>query len=281
MPSLRILQIDAFTDRIFAGNPAAVVPLEAWLPDATLQAIAAENNLAETAFLVPYVAPPAEGDQTASAGPEPGEPAYDLRWFTPTVEVDLCGHATLASASFLLDDVHPRDERVHFMTQSGWLSVARSGDRLQLDFPARPAKRVPTDEQPADLAAALGATPVAVWAARDLMVVFDTEAEVRALRPDFAAISRWDWFAVIATAPGNECDFVSRFFAPAKGVPEDPVTGSSHTTLIPYWADRLNQRTLHARQASPRGGELWCSRVGDRVLIAGNAVRFLDGTIMF
>ena len=276
MPTLRIVQIDAFTNRVFGGNPAAVVALHAWLPDATLQAIAAENNLAETAFFVP-----------TAEGPEGAQPAYHLRWFTPLVEVDLCGHATLATASLLFDDVHPEAEAIHFTTLSGWLAVTRvgalsgprSGATLQLDFPARPPKRIPPEERPADLVEALGATPIAVWGARDLMVVFDTEAEVRALQPDMAAIARWDWFAVMATAPGNDCDFVSRFFAPAKGVPEDPVTGSSHTTLIPYWADRLNRRELRARQISPRGGELVCKRAGDRVLIAGQAVRYLEGTI--
>ena len=276
MPTLRMVQIDAFTDHVFGGNPAAVVALDDWLPDATLQAIAAENNLAETAFFVP-----------AAEGPEGAQPAYHLRWFTPLVEVDLCGHATLATASLLFEDVHPEAEAIHFTTLSGWLIVTRvvtqvgtgSGATLQLDFPARPPKRVPPEERPADLVEALGATPIAVWAARDLMVVFDTEAEVRALQPDMAAIARWDWFAVMATAPGDDCDFVSRFFAPAKGVPEDHVTGSSHTTLLPYWADRLNRRELHARQVSPRGGELVCKKAGDRVLIAGQAVRYLEGTI--
>jgi PhzF family phenazine biosynthesis protein len=291
MPSYRIVQIDAFTDRAFGGNPAAVVPLDAWLPDPTLQSIAAENNLAETAFVMPWAESAGEAEPSPAqtetgpgvviegTAPGPGEPAYHLRWFTPVAEVDLCGHATLATASLLFDEDDRDAGVVHFLTRSGWLSVRRSGSLLQLDLPARPAKRVPVEEQPADLAAALGATPIAVWGARDLMVVFDTEAELRALRPDLTAIARWDWFAVVATAPGDDCDFVSRFFAPAQGVPEDPVTGSSHSTLVPYWGDRLNLRSLHARQASSRGGELWCTRSGDRVLISGHAVRFLDGTI--
>lgn len=253
-----LYQVDAFASRVFTGNPAAVCPLEAWLPDATLQSIAAENNLAETAFLV------------GRGG------AYELRWFTPLTEIDLCGHATLASAHVIFRFLEPGLREVRFRTKSGLLSVASDGDRLALDFPSRPG--VPC-EPPPGLAAALGASAREVYKARDHMAVFATEAEVRALRPDADALRRLDCFAVIATAPGGAADFVSRFFAPGVGVPEDPVTGSSHCTLVPYWARRLGRSRLHAQQVSERGGELWCDDLGERVRIAGHAVLYLEGRI--
>lgn len=254
---LPIYQIDAFTSRVFAGNPAAVVPLESWLPDAVMQSIAAENNLAETAFFVP------NGD------------GYALRWFTPTVEVDLCGHATLASAHLVFSKLAPGRERVDFETRSGRLTVTRDGDVLALDFPSRP----PTPCDASSVADALGKAPSAVLGARDYLAVFADEDDVRDLRPDMGKIAALDRFAVIATAPGKSCDFVSRFFAPAQGVPEDPVTGSAHCTLIPYWAQRLGKRKLTARQISARGGELLCEDRGDRVTIAGRAALYLEGTI--
>lgn len=255
---LPIYQIDAFTDRVFAGNPAAIVPLASWLPDAAMQKIAAENNLSETAFFVPK-----GGD-------------YELRWFTPSVEVDLCGHATLASAHLIFTTLAPGRDRVAFQTRSGVLNVTRTGDLLALDFPARPPERCPV---PAGLADALGAPPVEVLGARDYLAVFAREADVRALAPDMGKVAALDRFAVIATAPGDSCDFVSRFFAPAKGVPEDPVTGSAHCTLIPYWAKRLGRAKLRARQISARGGELVCEDRGDRVTIAGRAALYLEGSI--
>lgn len=255
---LPLYQVDAFTDRPFAGNPAAVVPLPEWLPDDTLQAIAAENNLSETAFLVP------EGE------------GWRLRWFTPAVEVDLCGHATLATAHVLFQRLAPDRDRVDFDTLSGRLTVVRDGDRLAMSFPARPPRRV---EAPAGLAKALGAAPAEVWQARDLMAVFEDAATVRELRPDMAALAGLDAFAVMATAPGTDCDFVSRFFAPAQGIPEDPVTGSAHCTLVPYWAERLGKKALHARQVSPRGGELFCDDQGERIRIAGHAVLVIEGTL--
>jgi predicted PhzF superfamily epimerase YddE/YHI9 len=258
---LPIYQVDAFTDSLFGGNPAAVCPLEAWLPDATMQAIAAENNLAETAFFV------REGED------------YALRWFTPTVEVDLCGHATLASGHVVLSFLEPKRQSVGFRTvKSGMLSVSRRApDMLEMDFPARPAVAV---EAPRSLLAALGGMPSEVLRARDHLVVYGTAAEVEALDPDFAALAKEDCWAAIVTAPGeNGIDFVSRFFAPAKGVPEDPVTGSSHCTLAPYWAKRLGKTELHARQLSRRGGALRCTLAGDRVLIAGRAVLYLEGRI--
>ncbi len=253
-----IYQIDAFSNRIFAGNPAAVCPLDAWLPDEQMQHIAAENNLAETAFFVP------KGDR------------YQLRWFTPTVEVDLCGHATLATAFVILTRLDPSASAVHFDTRSGELAVTRSGGRYSMDFPARPPE--PCVAHP-ELIAALGGDPEAVLAARDYLVVYRSEAEVRALQPDMERLRHTDRFAVIVTAPGEHADFVSRFFAPAQGVPEDPVTGSAHCTLIPYWSGRLDKTSLHAFQVSPRGGEIWCEDRGSRVQMTGDAVCFLEGVI--
>jgi predicted PhzF superfamily epimerase YddE/YHI9 len=253
-----IYQVDAFTNRVFGGNPAAVCPLPSWPDDRAMQAIAAENNLAETAFFVG------------------GGGRYDLRWFTPTVEVDLCGHATLASAFVVFRHLEPSLEAVSFRSKSGELRVARGGDLLTLDFPARPPARL--EVQPG-LVRALGAAPAEAWAARDGMAVFGTEEEVLALKPDMEAVAALDHFGVIVTAPGRASDFVSRFFAPRQGVPEDPVTGSAHCTLVPYWAKRLGKPRLHALQVSRRGGELFCEDRGDRVAMGGRAVQFLEGTI--
>ena len=260
---LPLYQIDAFTDRVFGGNPAAVVPLDSWLPDATLQAIAAENNLAETAYFVP------EGD------------GYRLRWFTPAVEVDLCGHATLASAHLIFQRLKPGTTNVRFQTRSGLLQVNRSGEVLALDFPTRAPTKIDDAGLAADLARALGATPDEVWKARDVMAVFKKASDVAALKPDFGAIARIDAWAVLVTAPGDSpgVDFVSRFFAPGHGIPEDPVTGSAHCELIPYWAKRLGKTKFSARQISARGGALECELRGERVSIAGKAVLYLEGTI--
>jgi predicted PhzF superfamily epimerase YddE/YHI9 len=255
---LPLYQIDAFTGELFAGNPAAVCPLEQWLPDRVLQSIAAENNLSETAFFIP------EGD------------GYHLRWFTPTTEVDLCGHATLASAYVVLEYLTPGRDAVTFSSRSGPLTVARAKEgRLAMDFPSRPPAPCPTPEA---LVAGLGKAPVQLLRSRDYMAVYETEEEVRGLRPrmDLLAASL-GW--VIVTASGTESDFVSRFFAPGAGIPEDPVTGSAHCTLIPYWAGRLGKSRLYARQVSARGGELWCEDQGERVCIAGQAVRYLEGWI--
>ncbi|PWC32722.1 PhzF family phenazine biosynthesis protein [Azospirillum sp. TSO35-2] len=259
---LPLYQVDAFTDRVFAGNPAAVVPLESWLPDAQLLAIAAENNLAETAFFI------RAGD------------GYELRWFTPTVEVDLCGHATLATAFVIATILEPGRDRIAFATrQAGVLTVTRDGDRYTLDFPSRPA--TPNDSpHPALLAALGGPAPVAVLSGRDYLVVYESAAAVRALTPDMVALSGLDLFAVCVTAPGEDgVDFVSRMFAPAQGIPEDPVTGSTHCMLAPYWAERLGKTALTARQVSARGGDLHCALDGDRVKISGRAVLYLDGSI--
>jgi len=257
---LPIYQVDAFTDRLFGGNPAAVCPLEAWLPDATMQAIAAENNLSETAFFV------RDGSD------------YALRWYTPTIEVDLCGHATLAAAYVITGFLEPQRQSVGFHTRkAGTLVVTRRADLLVMDFPARPA--TPCDAPP-DLLAALGGTPREVLRARDHLIVYDSADEIAKLQPDLDALAKVDCWAAIVTAPGEDgIDFVSRFFAPAQGVPEDPVTGSSHCTLAPYWAKRLDKTELEARQLSRRGGALRCTLNGDRVSIAGRAALYLEGQI--
>lgn len=256
--NLPIYQIDAFTDRLFHGNPAAVVLLDGWLPDATLAAIAAENNLAETAFVI--------AQTTVSP----------LRWFTPAVEVDLCGHATLATAHVLFRYRYAAAQTLRFSTRSGELRVSREGALLSLDFPARPGKPVAISDAIVD---AIGRRPREALLARDLLVVLDNEAEVHAFKPDFAKIAALDAFALIVSAPGERVDFVSRFFAPKGGIPEDPVTGSAHCTLVPYWAARLDKTELVAQQVSARGGDLYCKLVGDRVAIAGHAVEYLRGEI--
>jgi PhzF family phenazine biosynthesis protein len=255
---LALYQLDAFTTRLFGGNPAAVVLLDRWLPDTTLGAIAAENNLAETAFVIP--------DAVNSR----------LRWFTPTVEVDLCGHATLAAADVLFRYCFPTLDQVSFETRSGKLTVTRDGSLLKLDFPSRPARRIEVSDE---LVAALGVRPREAYVARDLLAIFDSESQVRALQPDLERTAALDAFAVIVSAPGETVDFVSRFFAPGAGIPEDPVTGSSHCTLTPYWAARLQKHRLSAKQLSARGGDLICELRGDRVVIAGNVVEYLRGEI--
>ncbi|MDI3287203.1 PhzF family phenazine biosynthesis protein [Polyangium sp. 15x6] len=260
MTEIPLYQIDAFTRRPFAGNPAAVCPLPAWLPDATLQAIAAENNLSETAFIV------RKGER------------HELRWFTPSVEVDLCGHATLAAGYVVLELLSPDLPFVSFHTRSGELVVRRAEGLLSIDLPARPPAPAHVTDA---LAEALGKRPIAAHAARDIVAVFESAEDVRALRPDMAKIAGLDTFAVGVTAKGTgidaDVDFVSRFFAPAKGVPEDPVTGSLHCTLVPLWASALGRARLRARQVSTRGGELDCTLAGDRVLLAGGAVLVIEG----
>jgi len=263
---LPIYQIDAFARAVFAGNPAAVCPLERWLPETTMQSIAAENNLAETAFFVPR----------ASATDRAADVEYDLRWFTPQAEIDLCGHATLASGHVVFTRLAPGRQSVTFHSKSGPLIVRRDGEMLALDFPSRPPTRC---DAPAGLVEALGASPSEVWSSRDLMAVFDSEHAVRGLTPSFDRIRALNLFGLIVTAPGREVDFVSRFFAPLVGIPEDPVTGSAHCTLVPYWAKRLGKTRLRARQVSVRGGELLCEDRGERVSMAGRAVQYLEGVI--
>jgi PhzF family phenazine biosynthesis protein len=255
---LRLWQVDAFASKIFAGNPAAVVPLGEWLPDATLLAIAAENNLAETAYLVPH------GDD------------YSIRWFTPGMEMPLCGHATLASGWVVLNRLEPDRDTVTFHSRSGPLTVRRDGARLAMDFPVM---TVEPSAGNAALAAALGAQPAKLFEGFQWLAVYDSAEQVRALKPDLNALGQLPLHGVIVTARGTDCDFVSRFFAPAAGVPEDPVTGSAHCRLVPYWARELGKLRLHARQLSARGGELWCELKGERVHMAGYAAPYLEGTI--
>lgn len=257
---LPIWQVDAFSARRFGGNPAAVVPLDSWLPDATLLAIASENNLAETAYIVRE------------------DSEFRIRWFTPAEEVPLCGHATLASAWVVLNRLEPARERVVFQSLSGPLTVERAAERLVMDFPVNTLE--PNAENPA-LVAALGGSPRELYSGWQWLALYETEAEVRALRPDMAGIVASGIHGIIATAPGTNCDFVSRFFAPGAGVPEDHVTGSSHTRLVPFWAAKLGKTQLFARQVSARGGELWCELHGatQRVSIAGHAALYLEGFI--
>lgn len=265
---LPLIQIDAFAERLFEGNPAAVMPLPGWLDDALLQQLALENNLSETAFLV--------ADDLA----DPAAPAYQLRWFTPAVEVDLCGHATLASAGYLLDDVHPMADRVRFTTRSGWLTVERApSGELSMDFPAEVP--VPTEPDPA-LVAALGVTPVEVLRATDVIVVVERAEDVRDLRPDLTALAGFPERGVMVTAPGGpntDVDFVSRWFGCHAGVAEDPVTGSAHSQAAPYWSARLGRSELVARQLSARGGTVGCRVAGDRVVLTGRYRRYLVGTV--
>lgn len=259
---LALYQVDAFTREVFAGNPAAVCPLQEWLPDELMQRIALENNLSETAFFVP------EGD------------GYRIRWFTPAVEVDLCGHATLASAYVVFQFVEPGSTSVCFQSRSGPLGVERNEEgELVLDFPADRPEPAGDDAPPA-LERGLGLRPDEIRRSRNYwLAVFPSEASVRSLAPDMGPLSGID--PVIASAPGDAVDFVSRMFAPSKGVPEDPVTGSAHCALTPYWSERLGKTRLSARQVSRRGGELRCELRGDRVLIAGRAALYMKATISF
>ncbi len=251
--------VDAFATGPFTGNPAGVCALPTWLPDALLQAIAAENNLSETAFFV------RGGDH------------YALRWFTPAVEVDLCGHATLAAAHVLFTHLGEEAPRLEFRSHSGPLFAERQGALIALDFPGLPPRPIAMDDA---LVAALGLTPVALLRDEDLLAILPDAESVRRLRPDMAALAALDCRGLIVSAPGEDCDFVSRFFAPAVGIDEDPVTGSAHSVLTPYWAARLGKTRLHARQLSDRGGELFCTLLGDRVEIAGAARDYLQGHIL-
>ena len=257
--------IDAFTDRVFAGNPAGVCPLDAWLDDAVMQKMAWQHGLSETAFFVPT-----------------GKARYQLRWFSPPIEVDLCGHATLATAHVLFHEIGVEAEAVTFDSRSGPLVVRRADEnRLELDFPATPPA---ADEDPAlaaTLAAALGVAPAWVGRTRfDTFVALPDAATVRTLQPDLARIATIGGRGVIVTAPGDDGDdIVSRFFAPQTGIPEDPVTGSAHCALVPFWAQRLGKTQLRARQVSARSGRLWCTLAGERVRIAGQAATYLRGEI--
>ncbi|MBB3838505.1 PhzF family phenazine biosynthesis protein [Runella defluvii] len=258
---LSLYQLDAFTDKVFGGNPAAVVPLTSWLSDETMQAIAAENNLAETAFYVPT------------------EAGFHIRWFTPTVEVDLCGHATLASAYVLFSLENYAHDEINFDSRSGVLNVRKEGDWLVLNFPADSIHKQLLS--PPALLEALGEiSPVEILRGKtDFMAVLESEEQVRTLQPDIIVLSTLPARGVIITAPGDSVDFVSRFFAPQSGIAEDPVTGSAHTTLTPYWADKLGKTEMEALQVSARGGVLKTKLIGDRVEIAGQVKLYLRGTI--
>lgn len=253
-----IYQVDAFTSEIFRGNPAAVCPLQSWLDDRTMQLIARENNLSETAFFA------FEADH------------YRIRWFTPVEEVDLCGHATLATAFIIFTELDRECSKVVFESRSGPLVVEREGSLLAMDFPSQPPRPC---EPPTALIEGLGTSPSAVLRSTDYCAVYDHEDKVRSLKPYMDLLRQVDLRGVIVTAPGRSSDFVSRFFAPRLGIDEDPVTGSSHCALVPYWSTRLGRKDLHAIQVSDRGGELFCRDNGGRVTISGRAVKYLEGTI--
>ena len=260
--SLTIFHVDAFASRPFAGNPAAVCPLASWLDDDLLRAVAAENNLSETAYLVP-------------AGG-----SYELRWFTPRCEVKLCGHATLASAFVVMKILDPGRPSVRFETRfSGALTVRQEGDLLAMDFPAPSPWSCPTP--PAALIEGLGQKPLEVVQIEDnYFAVYESEKDVRNIRPDLKLLEQLHPAGVAITAVGGDADFVSRYFVPSYGIPEDPVTGSTHCSLAPYWAQKLGKTNLHARQVSERGGEIWCEVKGDRVILKGNAVLILRGELL-
>jgi PhzF family phenazine biosynthesis protein len=257
--NLTIYQVDAFTNKVFGGNPAAICPLEEWLDAELMQKIALENNLSETAYFVKR------------------EDFYEIRWFTPTYEIDLCGHATLASAYVIFEILKLETDKIKFVShKSGELFVEKKGDLLVLDFPSRPVQKA---EAPIGLIEAIGKQPKEVFKARDYFVVYENEQEVLDISPDFTALLKIDAHGFIVTAKGDSSDFVSRFFAPEVGVFEDPVTGSAHCNLIPFWAERLGKTELFGRQISARGGELFCELNGDRVKIGGRAVLYLKGEI--
>ncbi|MGD0820757.1 MAG: PhzF family phenazine biosynthesis protein [Desulfomonilia bacterium] len=256
--NIPIYQVDAFTANVFSGNPAAVCPLDQWLDEKTMQLIARENNLSETAFFI------RDGEN------------FSIRWFTPVEEVDLCGHATLASAFVIFTELAPKSSKVVFTSKSGPLRVERTGEMLSMDFPSQPPVEC---AWPAELIHGLGVKPIAVLKSADYFVVYAHEEDVRTLRPNMDLLKKVDLRGVIVTAPGICSDFVSRFFAPRLGIDEDPVTGSAHCALIPYWSGILKKKNLHAYQVSERGGELFCKDAGERVIISGHAVKYMQGNI--
>lgn len=278
---LDIFQVDAFSQDVFGGNPAAVIPLQKWLPDALLQSIAAENNLSETAF---FVATKEPSGASTGAVIDASQADYELRWFTPSFEVDLCGHATLASAFVLFEELAWGQSKIIFSTRkAGLLTVVKSAQGITLNFPARPALE---KKAPEALLAALNVEAQQLsfsGLSRDWLIVLENQQQVEAVTPDFSALAPLHDYGVIVTAPGDRHDFVSRFFIPVHGINEDPVTGSAHCTLLPYWAQRLDKRRLKAKQVSARGGELNCELVNetgeDRVLMSGEAVLYLKGQI--
>ncbi len=259
---LTIYQIDAFASKLFTGNPAAVIPLEKWIPDELMQQIALENNLSETAFLVPSVS---------------GNADFEIRWFTPAVEINLCGHATLASAFVLFNFLDYRQTGIKFSSKSGILSVTKQDDLIVMDFPSWKPERLA--EYHSALQEVLGNVEIiGVYQHRDILVELENEKAVAECSPDFT-LMRKHFDKMIIAAPGNQADFVSRFFAPGAGIDEDPVTGSAHAQLIPFWAEKLGKNKLYAKQLSQRGGELWCESAGDRVMMSGNCVFYMKGEI--
>ncbi len=257
---LNIFQIDAFTENVFSGNPAAVIPLQEWLPDETMQKIALENNLSETAFYIPT------------------DKGFQIRWFTPASEVNLCGHATLATSHVLFNHLDYNKPEIIFQSKSGVLKVKKENDIIVLNFPASKVLELEMHEHAVKI---FGITPQKCFKGReDLMFVFRTEEEVKNLKPDIQFMKKVETRGIIATGPSIKYDFVSRFFAPAEGIDEDPVTGSAHTMLIPYWAKILGKKRMTARQVSRRGGILYCENSGERVEIGGKAVTFLVGEII-
>jgi len=253
-----VYQIDAFAEKVFEGNPAAVCPLERWLPDWVMQSVAGENNLSETAFFVPT------------------EHGFSIRWFTPVAEVDLCGHATLAAAYVIFAFLSYKNKTIKFESKSGLLTVTEKDGLLAMDFPAQPAT---TCETPDEIIQAFNFAPVECLKAEDYIVVFHNEDEIRSIHPNFGVLKELDLRGVAITAKSNKYDFVARFFAPKYGINEDPVTGSAYTQLVPYWSSILGVSKLHAKQLSTRGGELFCEMVGNRVNIAGKSAKYLVGEI--
>lgn len=255
---IKLFQLDSFSDQLFGGNPAAVCPLESWLDDTLMQAIAAENNLSETAFFVG------------------GNGKYELRWFTPVDEVDLCGHATLASAQVIMSELEPACSQLTFSTRSGDLYVRREGDTYVMDFPSRVPRTV---DIPAALLEAVSIAPKVVLADEDYLLVYTSQRDIEKLKVDYEKLKLIPLRGVIVTAPGDEVDFVSRFFAPKLAIDEDPVTGSAHCALTPYWAEKMNKTSFVAKQLSKRGGTIVCELDGSRVKLSGQCVKYLEGTV--
>lgn len=259
---MTLFQIDAFTDKLFGGNPAAVISLEKWIDEALMQKIALENNLSETVFFVPSIRADAD---------------FEIRWFTPELEINLCGHATLASAYVLFNILNFTRPEIRFSSKSGILKVKKEAELICMDFPSWKPERM--DGYPAELPAILGnAEIIGVYKHRDILVELMNEGAVKNCMPDFTLMKK-HFDKMIITAPGKKVDFVSRFFAPGAGIDEDPVTGSAHSQLIPFWSEKLNKHELHALQLSKRGGELWCEQKGDRVVMKGKAVYYMKGEI--
>jgi PhzF family phenazine biosynthesis protein len=260
--NMTVYQVDAFTDKLFGGNPAAVIPLKKWIPDELMQNLAMENNLAETAFFVP----------SEKRGID-----YDLRWFTPVFEINLCGHATLASAYVIFELLKWKKKKIVFNTKSGLLTITKKKEMLAMDFPSWPPERI--TEYPDALLASLGNPEIAgVYKNREYLVELINEEAVKRCNPDFSLMRKVDRMIII-TAPGKEVDFISRFFAPNSGIDEDPVTGSAHSQLIPFWSDKLGKKKMIAKQLSQRGGTVYCEQKGERVIMGGQCVFYMKGEI--